>query len=112
MSDKNTRETSIEDFLISEVVRRGGVCLKLEVKNQRGWPDRLCLMPLGITLLAELKRPVGGAVSMHQRAKVAKLRELDHTVGVLKNKEEVRRFLKNNYDCKAHGTEHMCEGRL
>lgn len=48
-------EKTLEARLRKEVEARGGMALKLGSQNHRGLPDRLVLMPGGLTYFAEIK---------------------------------------------------------
>lgn len=59
MSDnKSTLELTVEKYGISKVKRLGGRSIKLT--GYVGIPDRLHLIPHGIVLFVEYKRPKGG----------------------------------------------------
>jgi len=68
-SRREKPEEKLEDLLVEEIERIGGLCIKLEVKGDRGWPDRLCILPGGLTVFVEVKRPDG-------KGRVARLQEL------------------------------------
>ena len=51
------REKYIEQKLVSEVKKRGGICLKLASTGLDGIPDRLVLMSKGRVAFVELKAP-------------------------------------------------------
>lgn len=50
------REKIIEQQLIKEVRRRGGLCEKWMASTD-GWPDRICIMPQGKIGFVEVKAP-------------------------------------------------------
>lgn len=50
------REKSIEQQLIREVRRRGGLCEKW-ISGSAGWPDRICILPDGKIGFVEVKAP-------------------------------------------------------
>lgn len=51
-------ETKIERQACSLIYKRFGIVgVKLTVRGERGWPDRLFLLPGGRPLLIEFKRP-------------------------------------------------------
>jgi hypothetical protein len=81
------KEATVEYHFCSEVNRRGGLALKLV--GYLGMPDRLAIMPGGVCLFAEIKRPRGGRVSAAQRHRIAWLIARGHRACVLKTKEEV-----------------------
>ena len=50
-------EKRIEEYLSREVSARGGLCLKYFNPAMTGYPDRLCMLPGGVTFWVELKAP-------------------------------------------------------
>lgn len=60
------KECTVEDYLVSEVKRVGGVCIKL-TPPPKGIQDRLVLLPGGFLAFVELKRPVGGIIAKLQK---------------------------------------------
>jgi hypothetical protein len=84
-------EAAVEDYFCREVKRRGGMVLKLA--GYAGMTDRLAIMPGGVCLFAEIKRPRGGRVSPAQRHRIAWLITHGHRACILKNKEEVNAAL-------------------
>lgn len=51
------REASVEAAFVRLLRRHALMSLKLNVAGQRGWPDRLVLLPGGEVVFVELKRP-------------------------------------------------------
>jgi len=51
------RESTLEKYLVAEVKKRGGKCLKLV--GYVGIPDRLILLPGGTAIFVELKTKQG-----------------------------------------------------
>lgn len=86
------KETAIEDYLNSEVERRGGFTVKLNPKGYKGIPDRLVVLP-GRLVFVELKRPKGGAVARLQRWWQDRFIDLGHEARIVKNRDEVRALL-------------------
>jgi hypothetical protein len=82
-------ETEVELYLRRRVEQAGGRCVKFHPDHQRGWPDRLVLLPRGLLLWVELKRPQGGRVSGAQRVAHEDLRRLGQRVELVRSKEEV-----------------------
>lgn len=86
---KKELEVSVEDYLVAGVEKLGGECLKLEVKGRRGWPDRLCVLPGGVHMFIELKRPKGGVLSRQQQSRIDWLCDNGHMAIAVKNRAEV-----------------------
>ena len=51
------REFVIENYLVKEVKKLGGECIKMNPHNVRGLPDRCCFFPRGLVVLVECKAP-------------------------------------------------------
>lgn len=60
-------EKEIEAALVRVVRQHGGRCLKWVCPGWAGVPDRIILLPNGVVMFAELKRPKGGKVSPRQK---------------------------------------------
>ena len=89
------RESSVERYLEKRVKERGGLCLKFPADYARGIPDRLILMPGGIALFVELKRPGGGRLSASQQVRIHQLRKLGCRVEIADCKEAVDRIVSS-----------------
>ena len=61
--------------------------------GQDGWPDRIVLLPGGITVWVETKRP-DGIHDPLQRWRAAVLRRLCHRVEIPWSKDDVERLLR------------------
>lgn len=61
-----TRESSIETYLRERVKAVGGYCIKLNPMGNVGIPDRLVLLPGGVAVFVECKKPKGGVVGRLQ----------------------------------------------
>jgi hypothetical protein len=59
-------EKEIEKKLRRMVESRGGWCLKWVCPGWSGVPDRILLLPGGLVMFVELKRPKGGRYSAMQ----------------------------------------------
>lgn len=68
------KESVVEDYLVSEVKRNDGECIKLQ-PPPKGIQDRLVMLPNGFIAFVELKRPEGGITEKLQiyRAERTKL---------------------------------------
>ena len=93
-SDRRTLEHEVEEFLRQEVKKVGGQCYKLMPNSARGLPDRLAVFPDGTVIWVELKRPVGGRLSVAQRVEHERLRRLGQWVEVASTKDAVDRILE------------------
>jgi hypothetical protein len=86
------RESTIENYLVNEVEKRGGIAVKLATQHQRSLPDRLVLLPEGKMAFAELKAP-GKKPTRGQAYYHKKLRDRHYCVVVIDSKEGVDDFL-------------------
>lgn len=92
-SVKRTKESVIERALVDYAKARGGVCWKVRVIGQRGFVDRLIVLPYGRVIFVELKRPRGGRLSPHQKQWHAEMRALDVEVAVVRNLADIAMLL-------------------
>jgi hypothetical protein len=87
-------EKAIEQYLVSEVERRGGLCLKYYNPTNIGYPDRIVILPSFPAAWVEVKsrgkkpRPI-------QEVRHAKLRNLGQRVFVIDSREGVMAALNN-----------------
>lgn len=51
------KESEIENYLVVQVEKLGGLAIKFNPHNNRGLPDRICFFPGGLVLMVEVKRP-------------------------------------------------------
>lgn len=89
-------EAAIEKYLDDEVTRRGGMTIKLTPEGRRGIPDRLVLLPGGVVLFVELKRPRGGVVAKLQKMWQSALTRLGFPATYAKTKEDVDALLREH----------------
>jgi hypothetical protein len=88
------RENEVESFLRRETEKRGGLCVKFLPDFARGFPDRVVMLPGGVLVWAETKKPVGGRVSQVQRYVHATLRRLGQRVEVVWSKDQAAVLLE------------------
>lgn len=81
-------EKAIERYLFDCVREAGGVCLKYSNPNMAGYPDRVAIMPDGVTIWVELKSQ-GKKPSKLQTIRIASMRQLGHKVYVIDSKNGV-----------------------
>lgn len=89
-----TREKDVEQTLVKETKKKGGMALKLTSPSSSGLPDRLLLLPKGRVVFVELKAP-GKKTRKLQDVVIAKLRELGFRVEVVDTKEKAKEVLSD-----------------
>ena len=82
------REKVIEQKLVAEVKKAGGICPKWVAMGFDGVPDRIALFPGGKIAFVEVKAP-GEQPRPLQRARHELLRRLGFKVFVLDNVEKI-----------------------
>jgi hypothetical protein len=87
------REVTIENYLKTEIEKRGGMCVKFPPLFFAGFPDRIVLLPGELIAFVELKAP-GKTPSPIQRKVHAKLRKLGFLVYVADSIAEVDTLLE------------------
>ena len=92
-SMKNVRENEVEAYLRRQVEKLGGLCLKIPADYMRGVPDRIVLLPHGVLVWVEPKRPSGGRVSGSQLVVHEMLRRLGQQVVIVWSKEDADELL-------------------
>lgn len=93
MSTVKDKEITVEDFLCDEVERRGGFTIKLSPKGYKGIPDRLVLLPGGVIIFIELKRPRGGVFARLQKWWRDRIRHVGAAWAICRTHEEVLQVL-------------------
>ena len=86
-------EKAMERYLVDEVKKLGGVCLKYSNQNMAGYPDRLILLPGAITIWVELKSK-GKHTTTLQNVRICTLQNLGYSVFVCDNKEAIDKIIK------------------
>lgn len=82
------REKEVEAHLVKRVKEQGGIAYKFVSPQRIGVPDRICVLPGGQIVFAELKAP-GQKPRPEQAREHQRLRDLGCTVLVLDTKELV-----------------------
>lgn len=82
------QERMIEQKLVTETRKRGGVALKFVSPSFSGMPDRLVLLPDGKIAFVEVKAP-GQKPRPLQNSRHAMLRKMGFPVFVLDNPENI-----------------------
>jgi hypothetical protein len=90
-------EAQIENYLVEQVQKHSGMCLKLIDAARRGFPDRTVIWPRtwspALVHLVEVKTPDGVLASWQQRYH-KELRDMGVDVFTLWTKEEVDGYVK------------------
>lgn len=86
------KELAVEDHLVNETERCGGVALKFVPLYALGFPDRIVMLPGGRIAFVELKRP-GAKPRRAQVWWLDKLRALGFEALFLDTKESVSAWL-------------------
>lgn len=81
------RESALEAHFVRRITAAGGLCWKL-VPVVAGIPDRIVLMPGGVTLYVELKTETG-VLSPIQKHRHEQMRALGFHVYTLYGKQQV-----------------------
>lgn len=85
-------EKTVEKYLVNEIERLGGLCVKFPPLFFRGFPDRIVLLPGAVIAFVETK-DTGRKPRPIQERVHAKLRKLGFRVEVIDSKEGVDNFI-------------------
>lgn len=85
---KQISEKDIEKYLRKSIIELGGEAYKFSSPARRGVPDRLCILPNGVSIFVECKRPGKFATAL-QIKEINKLRQLGQTAIVVSSYTEV-----------------------
>lgn len=88
-----TLESTIEEYFVKRIKELGGKTVKAAVPGTR-FIDRLAMLPNGVTIYAELKRPKGGRKSALQVHWIDWLAERGHVAGFAATIEEVDKLIE------------------
>lgn len=86
------REKQIEQKLVQEARKNGGICPKLTSPGFSGMPDRLLLLPHGRIAFVEVKAP-GEKPRPLQMARHGMLRRLGFKVYVLDGEAQIQKII-------------------
>ena len=86
-------ERDVEQYLVSEVSKHGGLCVKFIPDHRRGMPDRIVMLPTGVLVWVETKRPKDGEVSAVQKHRHKELRALGQTVVLCYTKADIDKLM-------------------
>ena len=85
---KNQLENEVEGHLRRRVEKAGGLCVKFLPDFARGFPDRIVLLPGGVLVWVETKRPQGGVLSPVQKVQHVLLRRPGQRVARAPTKDQ------------------------
>ena len=85
---KDTSEKTLEVYIVRRVRSMGGRCLKYSNPGEAGYPDRLILLPGGMTAFAEIKSK-GKRPTALQDFRHEELRRLGFPVYVIDSRQDV-----------------------
>ena len=85
-------EKAIEAYLVRKVKEVGGICLKYSSSSVTGYPDRIVMLPGGVTVWVELKSK-GQHPEKRQVIRIGELRAIGQRVEVIDSKEGVDTLL-------------------
>lgn len=86
-------EKSVEDHLVDIVEKLGGITLKGDISGRR-FIDRIIILPKGVTIWCEVKRPAVKRVTAHQEETLDRLEKKGHVTWKVNNREIVDEFFK------------------
>lgn len=96
-------ERDIEKYLVKEVRKKHGKAFKFVSPASAGVPDRIIILPGGVTCFVELKRP-GGKPRPVQRFILLYLYHQGHRVAVVDNKDTAKALVRRL--CRQKGGGH------
>ena len=91
-------EKDIEQALIGEIRKAGGLCLKFVSPGWSGAPDRICILPGGRVTFVELKTP-GKQPRPLQVKRLSQLAELGCRTFVVDDAEKARQLAQELMKC-------------
>lgn len=94
---KKPSEVSLENKLVHEVEKRGGLCWKFTSPGTAGVPDRIVIAPCGKVAFVEMKAP-GGKVRPIQKKRAEQIQDIGGTYYCLKSNQDILIFLREMFD--------------
>ena len=86
-------EKTLEARLVREIEARGGMALKYTSQFHRGIPDRICLLPGGLSIFVELKSTGKKPTKLQQHA-MEQLDRMGHPNVVVDSTKKLEEVLK------------------
>jgi len=90
---KKVSEKTVESYLVGEIRKIGGKAYKFSSPARRSVPDRVCVLPLGLIIFIECKRP-GQKPTKAQAKELKDLHELGHMSVWVDSHEAVDKIVK------------------
>lgn len=86
-------EKTLEARLVREIEVRGGMALKYTSQFHRGIPDRICLLPGGLSVFVELKSTGKKPTKLQQHA-MEQLDRMGHPTCIVDSTEKLEELLE------------------
>lgn len=86
-------EKTLEARLVREIEARGGMALKYTSQYHRGIPDRICLLPGGLSIFVELKSTGKKPTKLQQHA-IAQLANLGFWCAIVSSTTTLEKLLQ------------------
>lgn len=94
-------EEIIEKRFVAECKKMGIKSRKFEIAGEKGAPDQIVLLPGGMVMFFEFKRPNGGTISIHQKKFILELESMNFVVEVVDSWEypiqKIKAYLEAYY---------------
>lgn len=95
-------EGAIENRIVKYVEGLGGFALKLILASERGFPDRTLLLPGGLIIFVEVKRPKDCKVYHQQLVWQNRLQKRGFTCEFVTSMQDVARLVKEHNERNRH----------
>lgn len=90
---KDERERDVEKYLVKQITKCGGKCLKWRAVDTGGVPDRICMLPWMGIFFVEVKA-IDGKLSKKQRHMFGEFREAGGATFIACGKAGVDELIK------------------
>lgn len=87
-------EKTVEEYLVREVKKIGGIAYKFTSPGNAGVPDRIVILPGGQIHFIEMKRPKGSVTKARQKMQQDRIKSKGANVRSAYTKEQVDAFIK------------------
>ena len=87
-------ERDVEARLATLAHQAGGMCVKFIPDNKVGMPDRILMLPGGVLVWVETKKPKDGKVAAIQKHRHKQLRAIGQKVEVCWTKEQAAEIIE------------------